>query len=1181
MITLIIKNIKFFIHLFLILILTLNNFAQEYSISDSTSRFIPLDQFNLKPIYFKYKALNLDLDSINNDSTTNSPSFLEKISSTEYNIDDNKSDNKFSSLKKSGVIYRGISIGSSKDFSINSGLNLNINGKLYNDIEIDAALSDENIPLSDAGTTESFSNIENIYIRLKHPHFFSQMGDYRIKYDNRSEFYNFEKKLSGVYLKANYDDENNTEVAFAVSKGEFNTNSFYGLDGISGPYRLSSKSGNNYIVVTGGSEKIYLNGELLTKGSKNDYIIDYSTAEIFFTNKRNLSTEDRIVVDFEYTEENYKKNLYNFTGDFAFFDKMLKFKNSFFMEYDDSDNPLSFDASDENSEIIKNAGDDPFLALKNGADSVDIGEGNYIFVNSSLDSLDGGYFQFVGRDSIGNFNVSFSKFETGGLYNRMVDEITGEVYFEIDSLTFSGEYLPYIILPLPETVNIFNSVAEFDYKNKIHISGEILSSKYQRNSIGVDKNNQFNGFGDIEKFRFNGDDIIIDRLNLGRFGIEGSRRFINKRLKTPGRYENPELNYELGLGILGNETNNSNLVLDSLDKSSYKVRVNYNYKLLNRTSIEYNYFDSEEKISSNKYIFSTDGSSKILHKYNMSISRRETNNDLSNSIFFIRDNFNSFMTYKLFDNYFLTPSFGRVFEKYDFFDETNNNIINNQKGLIDDKYGMNIFFNENIFNNFIESKSGGNKRKKDHRFELNNYFYLLQKEKIFDNEQSKDEISYDDLYYRLKDNYSNIPSNRYFHFMNKYSNTIDFSYKYKTILRSSISWNRVLNEFVEIDSSNFSYDLAKLKVNYNYKRYFSGKMDYEVERTIESKKTRQYYQVTESYGNYRREIDNNGNYIYIPDEYGDYNYYMIDTGEQFPLTGVRFFLDSYIDLPEKEIDNNITFWLSRLDFDFSLKLEEKSTRNDILETLFFQNLSSMESDSSTKFGLIEFDGNVYLLRGKKHSFEYRFYKYNFTNSLNTSLNQIDRNRKHSLSMRNKFYKRNSFILKTTYSYQNQFSGNNSFSYSNLDILSHSILEYLSFTFNHSSNISLRLKYRYDEDLNSAEDLFSHLIEAVPSFSFSFLKKGKIRSEFSFIELFTFDENNNFYNSNQSNDVLSYIYLPYQMGEGNSFGESYKWKISFDYNINNYISSRVSYDGRKLSRDDEVIHELSAEVRMTF
>ena len=255
----------------------------------------------------------------------------------------------------------------------------------------------------------------------------------------------------------------------------------------------------------------------------------------------------------------------------------------------------------------------------------------------------------------------------------------------------------------------------------------------------------------------------------------------------------------------------------------------------------------------------------------------------------------------------------------------------------------------------------------------------------------------------------------------------------------------------------------------------------------------------------------------------------------------------------------------------------------MFETIFFQNLSSMETDSSTKFGLIEFDSNVYFLRGKKHSFEYQFHKYDFINDLN-SLSQIERTRKHTISMRNKFYKRNSLILKTTYLYQDLFSGSSS-SYSSVNnsdkkIFSHSVLEYLSFTFNHSSNLSLRIKYRYDEDINSSDGLFSHLIETVPSFSFSFLKKGKIRTEFTFTELFTFDDNDKFYNGSDD-DETNVIYLPYQMGEGNSFGESYKWKVSFDYNINNYISSRVGYDGRKLSRDDEVTHELSAEVRMTF
>jgi len=1174
---LLLKNIKLFIFLYLVIVSflfsqnntlnTVNNDSLNSSLKDSTSTSIPLTQFNLKPIYYKYKVLSINLDSLNSDSTTSNSSFLNDLLYSEYNNSNNNDTrkNNFSNLKKSGVIYRGITIGSSKDFSINSGLNLNINGKIYKDIEIDAALSDENIPLSDAGTTESFSNIENIYIRLKHPHFFSQMGDYRLKYEKRSEFYNFDKKLSGVYLKANYNENNKTEIAFAVGKGEFNTNSFLGLDGISGPYRLSSKSGSNYIVLTSGSEKVYLNGELLTRGTRNDYIIDYSTAEIFFTSKRNLTTDDRIVVDFEYTEENYKKNLYNFTGDFSLFDNILKFRNSFFMEYDDSKNPLSFEASDENTNIVKNAGDNPNLALKNGADSVAVGEGNYIYVPSDLDSLTGGYFHFVGQDSIGNFNVSFSKFETGGIYNRVVDDITGIVYFEVDSISFSGEYLPYIVLPLPETVNIFNSVAELDYKDKVYISAEILSSKYQRNSIGIDKNNQFNGFGDIEKIELKGDDIILDKVNFGRFGIEANRKFINKKLKTPGRYQDPELNYELGLAVQNNNntySNQTNTPLDSLDKSSYKIKLNYDYKLLNNTFVEYDFFSSEDKIKSKKYIFSTNGSSILLHKYKFNISRRETENDFDSNIFFLRDNFSSFLTYKLFNNYLLSPSFERIFERSDYSDM---NIANKKDGSIDDKFGMNIFFNENILNDFIDINSTSNKRRKSHRFELNNFFYLLKKEKIFN----------DDII-------SNIPQNTYFHFMNKYSNTVDLSYKYGTTLRSSVSWNKVVNEFVKIDSSDYNYDLANLKLSYNYKRYYTGKLDYAVERTIESRKTRQYYLVTEGYGNYRREIDNNGDYIYIPDEYGDYNYYLIDTGEQFPLTGARLFLDSYIDLPEKEVNDNVIFWVSRLDFDFSLKLEEKSTRNDMYKTLFFQKLNSMETDSSTKLGLIEFDGNVYLLRGKKHSFEYRYHKYDFVNSL-SSLNQIEKTRKHTFSMRNKFFKRNSLILKTTYSYNELFSGSSSSYYnssnSNKDIFSHSVLENISFTFNHSSNLSLRLKYRYDEDINSSIGLFSHLIEAVPGFSFSFLKKGKIRTEFTFTELFTFDENDNFYNG--SDDVANYIYLPYQMGEGNSFGESYKWKISFDYNINNYISSRINYDGRKLSRDDDVTHELSAEVRMTF
>ncbi|HSP88647.1 MAG TPA: hypothetical protein VLN45_10970, partial [Ignavibacteriaceae bacterium] len=57
-------------------------------------------------------------------------------------------------IEKSGTIVRGFTVGTTKDFSLNSGLRLQLSGRLSDDIEIVAALTDENTPIQPEGNTE-------------------------------------------------------------------------------------------------------------------------------------------------------------------------------------------------------------------------------------------------------------------------------------------------------------------------------------------------------------------------------------------------------------------------------------------------------------------------------------------------------------------------------------------------------------------------------------------------------------------------------------------------------------------------------------------------------------------------------------------------------------------------------------------------------------------------------------------------------------------------------------------------------------------------------------------------------------------------------------------------------------------------------------------------------------------
>jgi len=245
---------------------------------------------------------------------------------------------------KSGTVYRGVSIGTNNGLSLQSGLNIELQGKLSDDISIIGSLTDQNIPIQPEGNTQTIDEIDKVFIQVRMPKEHITFGDY--EFSNRTgNLSAYQRKLQGVLIESNRNG-NHAQLSGAITKGQYTSNYFMGEEANQGPYQLTGKEGETAIIVLAGTEKVWLNSEPMKRGENNDYVIDYSTGEITFTPYRLITSDSRITVDFQYSNLVYQKNIWIARNTAALADGKLKLSAGLISESDDKDNPIELVLTD-------------------------------------------------------------------------------------------------------------------------------------------------------------------------------------------------------------------------------------------------------------------------------------------------------------------------------------------------------------------------------------------------------------------------------------------------------------------------------------------------------------------------------------------------------------------------------------------------------------------------------------------------------------------------------------------------------------------------------------------------------------------------------------------------------------------------------------------------------------------
>ncbi len=376
---------------------------------------------------------------------------------------------------KSGTMYRGITIGSQSNFALHSGLNLELDGKLSEDITIQGVLSDQNLPIQPEGNTQTLEEIDKVYIRVNLPHERISFGDYELDFRSMG-LGNYYRKLEGINLtsqRANYQ----TTMAGAVSKGQYYTNYFLGEEGNQGPYQLSGRTGETAIIILAGTERVWVDGQPKLRGENYDYVIDYATAEITFTPRCLITAASRITVDFQYSDLVYQKNIWAVRSEGRWQSERLKLTANFVSESDDRFNPIEVEISNKDRAYLRTIGDAENLAFV-GTIHADSG-GAYLLKDSIL--------VFAGAGQ-GTHTATFYNVGKLGRYKKMyAGELTYFQYVDKNNpLTAASDieqalYLPAKPLRLPRRQNYYYLAGSFQPHKNIEIKSEIARSDLDRN----------------------------------------------------------------------------------------------------------------------------------------------------------------------------------------------------------------------------------------------------------------------------------------------------------------------------------------------------------------------------------------------------------------------------------------------------------------------------------------------------------------------------------------------------------------------------------------------------------------------------------------------------------------------------------------------------------------------------
>jgi hypothetical protein len=394
-------------------------------------------------------------------------------------------------IRKSGSLGRSVSFGNAQSAVVNSTLNLQIEGALTDNLNIRASITDQDIPFQPEGNTAQVQDFDNIFIELYNDHFSLTAGDILLK-NPSSAFLRYHKNVQGGLLTTRYalgGGHAETTLAISQAKGKFASILLDVQEGVLGPYRIKVPRADDFIIVLANSEKVYLDGELLSRGFDQDYIIDYNKAEIQFTAEVLITKYSRVRIDLEYSDRNYSRSIVA-AGHQQRVGKFGLFAN-YYTEKDNPNQPLSFELSDADRQLMQDVGDSLQSAYTLAAQQVPY-NADYVLYEQ-VDTLDDQLqqttiFRYSTNAQATLYRVTFTHVGQGrGDYILRQSTVNGRIYEWVPPREGrpQGDSAPVRQLTAPNKRHMFTTGASYAISDHDELYAELAFSDNDQNLLST------------------------------------------------------------------------------------------------------------------------------------------------------------------------------------------------------------------------------------------------------------------------------------------------------------------------------------------------------------------------------------------------------------------------------------------------------------------------------------------------------------------------------------------------------------------------------------------------------------------------------------------------------------------------------------------------------------------------